>query len=402
MHIAKRFSANSGPFIGLNALHILNDGFQASFVLLLPFIAKDQGLSLTKVGSLGTILSVASVVLALPAGYIAAKIGGLKTLIIALALYAVGLLGAGMFGHYYLLLLTFALGGVGFGVFHPIAFSLIAKWAPKATRGRAMGNFTAIGDVGRIGISAALSFVVVAIGWRHAAIIYAIAALVIAACAYHFWLSKGGSLAPKEHTTTPLSLWQIIRNRRYLLAISASALDAFASASLFVFLPFLLLKRGVDPAFLGTFTAAFFVGNFFGKTILGRFVDKFGGTKVFITSEVLMAAFIFLLANATALPFIVFCSIVLGVFTKGTVPVLQTMVSESVEHHGNFEKAFGFGGLVSGAAITSAPFLLGFASDKLGIVSAFNIMAAVALVAVIPALCFYVTRQQEAHEVPGK
>src|ERR1035441_8314644 len=135
---------------------------------------------------------------------------------------------------------------------------------------------------------------------------------------------------------------------------------------MYVFLPFLLLKRGISPAFLGTFTAAFFVGNFFGKTALGRFVDKFGSTKVFVLSELLMAVFIFLLANSTAPILIIGCSAVLGVFTKGTVPVMQAMVSESVEHHGNFEKAFGVVAFGTSTAVTIAPLLLGYISDRLG------------------------------------
>jgi MFS family permease len=380
--------AASSHFFHLNLLHIMNDGFQASFVLLLPFIASDQSLSLTEVGLLGTILNVSGVLLALPAGYIAAKIGGLKTLVIALFIYGVALLGTGSLGVYGLLIMTFTMAGIGFGVFHPIAFALIAKWSPKEVRGKLIGNFTAIGDVGRIGISAALSFVAVGIGWRQTAILYAVAAIAIAFGFYRFFVAQTDLLEAKGHKPMHMSLWQIARNRRYVLAVCSGALDSFASTSLFVFLPFLLLKRGVSPAFLGTFTAAFFVGNFFGKAVLGRFVDKLGNSRVFIVSELLMAVFIFALANSTQLYVIVICSIILGVFTKGTVPVLQTMVTESVEHHGNFEKAFGLASVITTSAVTAAPVILGFTSDRLGIAVAFNAMAVVALIAVIPAMWY--------------
>ena len=40
----------------LSVLHILNDGYQASFLLLLPFIAKDLNINLTQIGTLGTFL----------------------------------------------------------------------------------------------------------------------------------------------------------------------------------------------------------------------------------------------------------------------------------------------------------------------------------------------------------
>ena len=402
VNLARAKEMASSHFFPLNLLHIFNDGFQASFVLLLPFIARDRHLDLAQVGLLGTILNVSGIVLALPAGYIAARIGGLKTLVIALFVYGVALLGAGSLGHYALLIAMFSLAGIGFGVFHPIAFALIAKWSPKETRGKMIGNFTAIGDVGRIAISAVLSFVAVHMGWKHAAVLYALVVLFVAFGFYRFLVRRTDSLAPKEHKPTHMSLWEIARNRRYILAVSAGALDSFASASLFVFLPFLLLKRGVSPAFLGTFTAAFFVGNFFGKTLLGRFVDKFGNSRVFITAELLMAAFIFILANSTALYAIVLCSIVLGVFTKGTVPVQQTMVTEAVEHHGNYEKAFGLGAIVTSSAITLAPITLGYVSDHLGIIKAFDVMAVVALVAVGPSLWYLLaTKNYKAQLLAG-
>lgn len=380
-----------GRLLPLNLLHVLNDGFQASLVLLLPFIAVSEHLSLAEVGLLGTILNVTGIFLALPAGFLAAKIGGVKTLLIALFIYATGFFCAGIFTVYYALVGAFLLAGIGFGVFHPIAFSLIAKWTPKERRGRTIGNFTAIGDVGRIGISAAVSFVVVAIGWQKAALLYAGVALLLGAGLYLFF-SKREVIAPKEQKPIAMSLWQIIKNKRLVFALSAGALDSFASISLYVFLPFLLLQRGIDPAFLGTFTAAFFIGNLFGKTLLGRLVDSFGSAKVFICSEILMAGFIFLLANAQAAWVIVGCSVVLGIFTKGTVPVQQTMVSEAVEHHGNFEKAFGIGSIVTGVAITIAPLLLGAISDQAGIVAAFNVMALAALVAAIPAVGYAFAR----------
>lgn len=371
----------------INILHIFNDGFQASLVLLLPFIAATLGLGLTEVGLLGTILNVASV--ALPAGYIATKIGGLKTLIIALLIYGAGFLAVGFTSQYYQLLGVFLIISVGFGIFHPIAFAQIAKWSPKKTRGRAIGNFTVIGDVGRIGLSAAISFLVVLIGWQHTAILYAIVAVLCGAGLYWFYISKRDTSAKiEEKPFVQLSFMQVLRNKRFALAVASGSLDSFASSSLYIFLPFLLLMRGVDPALLGTFTAAFFIGNLFGKAALGRFVDKFGNVRVFITAEILMALFILLLANSTAAWLIIVCSLILGMFTKGTVPVQQTMVSEAVEHHGNYEKAFGIGAFVTGIAVTIAPIILGAVSDGLGIVLAFNFMAIAALLSIAPALWF--------------
>lgn len=104
-----------------------------------------------------------------------------------------------------------SLAGIGFGVFQPIAFALIAKWSPKESRGRIIGNFTAIGDVGRIGISAALSFVAVSIGWKQTAIAYAVVVLFIAFGFYRFLIARSDTIALKEHEQTHMPLWQIAK-----------------------------------------------------------------------------------------------------------------------------------------------------------------------------------------------
>lgn len=388
---------SSSHFLALNTLHILNDGYQASYLLFLPFIAATQDLSLTQVGTLGTLLKAAGIVLALPAGYIAGKIGGLKTLVIALFMYGISLLGVGLLAGYHAMLFAFVLGGVGFGVFHPIGFALIAKWAPKETRGRSIGNFTATGDIGRIGISAALSFIAVGIGWQQTAVLYAAVALVIGLGFYRFLIAQRDIVhQDKQEPIVAMKLWQVVKNKRFLAVMGACAMDAFASSAVFVFLPFLLLQRDISPAFLGTFAGIFFIGNLLGKVTLGRFVDKFGSAKVFIIAELLMAGFIFLLAHSTAVSVIVLCAAVLGILTKGTVPVLQTMVTESTEHHGNYDKAFGVEGLVSSVALTLAPITLGLVSDQLNLVQAFNVMAIVAAAAIIPAGLFFMLSKRPA------
>lgn len=230
--------------------------------------------------------------------------------------------------------------GLGIGVFHPVSLALVAKWSPKETRGIHMGDFIALGDVGRIGIATALTFIIAFIGWQYTTMLYAVIALFVGFLVYLFYFKKSEHITQKEKTPVHVTLHEIIANKKFLLANCTAFFDAFASSSLFLFLPFLLLNKDVDPSLLGSFAAAFFLGTFIGKSALGRIADKFGNAKVFMISELLMAVFLIALASASALPIIIGCSIILGMFTKGTVPVLQTMVSDSGEHHGNFEKIF--------------------------------------------------------------
>lgn len=384
-----RFPSFSPQLSILYLLHLFNDGSQAVLGIILPFIVANFHINLAAAGLLGSIMNSATILLALPAGYIAKRIGGLKTLLIALLTYGLGYLAIGFAPSYALLICGFMIAGVGFGVFHPIAFALVAKLSDKKTRGKHMGDFTATGDVGKIGIVAGITFIIVSLGWQTTTLFAGGILLLIAIFFLLFFFKI------KEHFTTkqtlktqPISLITILSHKPFICVAIANVCDAFASGSLFIFLPFLLLKRGIEPALLGAFTAVFFIGTLSGKAVLGRLADKFGAVKVFILSELLMASFIFLLANATQTLIIIVCSVILGIFTKGTTPVLQTLIAETGEHHGNFEKIFSITIFLASIAMTAAPMMLGALSDTYGIVMAFNLIAAVALVGIIPILFF--------------
>lgn len=378
----------------INLLHILNDGFNASLLLLLPFIAREMKIDLTNVGILGSTVNMLQIFLALPAGYLASKIGGFRLLVIALLVYALAFLISSFSTGYLLVAAAFFTGGVGFALFHPVAFAVVTKIAGRHERGKALGNFTALGDLGRIGVSSLITFVITYVGWRSAALsCFAVLALVF--IFYLRLLRQPEQAAVEKHEEKDATTYtDLLRNRRFIFAVASFFADTLASSSLFVFIPFLLLKRGVSPAFLGVLTSTFFVGNMLGKTTLGRLVDRFGNTKVFILSELAMAVFIVILSGSTLLPVIILSSIVLGIFTKGTVPILTTMVSESVEHHGRFEKAFGVNALITGIASTLAPSILGFLSDRYGISHAFSFSAFLAVAATVPAIAFSRTAHQ--------
>lgn len=380
----------------LNILHAFNDGFEGSFLLLVPFIAKDLGINLTQVGFLGTLLNVFSILLAIPAGFFAVKIGGMKTILLGFLLTSFGFLFASFSPTFLILTFAFVIGGIGYGVFHPIAFALVARITPKEKIGREIGNFTATGDIGKVAISAILTFIIVIIGWRFTAVGYALLG-VLTLLVFIFLGKHNQSIVQEEDKNkTPISLLKILRDKSFVYASLTNMFDSFSSSSLYIFLPFLFLKKGISPTLLGSFTAAFFVGNLLGKTFLGRFVDTFGNTKVFIIAEILMAVFIFFLANTGNFFVIVGASILLGVFTKGTVPVTQTMISETAAHHKNFEKVFGINATTTSIATTISPLILGILSDKFGIVVSFNTMAIFAILATIPAFAFHYERKKMA------
>lgn len=159
----------SKKLLGLNVLHILNDGFKASLLLFLPFIAIEFGISLTKVGLLGSTINIFSVLFAIPAGILAARIGGYRALLTAFFLYTLSYFLTSISPNFVFVIPAFIIAGMGFALFHPISFSIIAHNSDKSERGRVLGDFTAIADLGRVAVSSIITFVIVYIGWRYAA-----------------------------------------------------------------------------------------------------------------------------------------------------------------------------------------------------------------------------------------
>lgn len=393
MHFIKKCFASR--FFNLYFLHLLNDGYMSSYLLLLPFLVVDFHINLFEAGLLGTLFNAVSIFVAFPAATIATKIGGLKTLSIAMLLYGLGFLATSFVPNHQWLYVLFIFTGIGFALFHPIGFAMVAKLADKEKRGKHMGDFTAIGDIGRIGLSAILTFLIVYLGWRYTSMIYASIAIGLALLFLLFWHKKE-HFVTKQKKVQAVSFKTIISNKRFILATIAAFFDTLASNSLFIFLPFLLLKRGIDPILLGSFTAVFFFGTLFGKTVMGRLSDKFSAIKVFIISEILMAVFIVLLANATSIIVILTCSIILGIFTKGTLPVVISIITSTGDHHENYEKLFGINRTIVDIATAIAPVLLGFVSNQIGIVTAFLLMALFAILSALPIGLFPFVKPQAA------
>ena len=372
-------------------LHFFNDGFLASIVLLLPFIAKDLNLNLTQVGFLSSVFSLSGILLSLPIGYLSSRIGAIKILTLALIFYGLGFLFTSMSHSYLFLIFAFSIASLSFGSFHPVSFSLVTRLSKKETQGRVMGDFMATGEFGRICLSGFLSFIAFSIGWRQTSLIYMAISIILLLVFLFAYFSNEKVNINKDNTAKNkihLNFIEIMKNKNFILVLLVNFFDNLASSALFIFLPFLLLNKGINPSILGAFTTAFFVGNLIGKMGLGRLTDKFKNTNVFIIAELFMVVFIISLAYSNSVFFIILFSIILGSLTMGTSPIRTTMVTESNEHHTSYEKVFGISSFVASVSSALAPIILGSVADLYGIVNSFNLTAIFAFFAVISAYLY--------------
>lgn len=372
-------------------LHILNDGVRSTFVVMLPFIARDLSINLSNVGFLGSSQPLFGAILALPAGFLASKLGGFRILTFLLLIYSLGALSTSFSPNLLFIYLSFFLGAAGFGMFHTVGFSLVAKSSEKGNVGKNMGNFTAVGDLGRVAIPTIAVFLVSLIGWR---LTFALLSLVGLTAFLVFSLLKikkdeyklneaeNLKESPRQFFTHILRLLQ---ERKVLFTLLAAILDTLASTPVFLFLPFLILSKGITITQYGIITGVFFAGSLFGKFMLGRGVDKLGNIKIFIISEIMMAIGLLLLTFFSNFFIVLMLSFLIGSFTRGTIAVVQSMISQ-VSHKLHYDKLYG----VSETLIHLFSFiiiiLMGVLADKFGVTFVFYACSALAILAIFPAL----------------
>jgi MFS family permease len=380
----KNFQRNAllNPFSKLGFLHILNDGFLASFSLLLPFIQKDLNIGFGKIGMVTSILNMAGIVLAVPSASISMRFGGYKVIIISMLFYCSAFFITGLSANYLTLVSAFVVASIGFGMFHPISFALVANTSDVKNIGRNMGAFTAVGDIGRIGIAAFVTLLVSLVNWRNTAFIYGSVPLSLFLMSLLFCKKLDFASDFKKEKT--VKMHGLHKCAAYLIVLLTSFIDGLASSSLFVFLPFLYVSKGASAALLGSLTGAFFVGNMLGKIIIGKITDVYGCKKVFICSEIIMAILLIFLSAISNIAVLVAISILLGAVTKGTVPVINSLLAKSVPDQRLNQKAFGIVSLVGGIASVIAPILYGFVAQRVGINAVFLFSACIALVAIVP------------------
>ena len=387
-------------YLQLNAIHILIDGLFDSVPLLLSFMIISFGAGEKEVGVIISLAILMSTIAGLSSIFFSRRFGFLRTLSFVTFLYGIGFVSNTFSQHIYVAGLFFVVAIAGHGVFHNLAFSYLTLNSDRRLLGKVMSDFTAIGDIGRVplvsfaGFAAAFTLFEFP-GWRLVCLLYGVGALVFAV--YMLWSSSFEAATSAEEKVTPENLpkdkskrhfpsFSLLRDRQLALSMAASMLNAFSGDMIFTFLPLLLFAKGIDPKIIGTFALGFTVGSFLGKLACGRMVDRFGTKKVFVISEILLAVLLGLLVQGQDLPVIIIASLLLGAVTKGTVPVVQTIITEPVRERQHYNDVFSINTFLRGGISIVTPLLFGLIASHFGIDWIYIIMALGAVAAAIPVL----------------
>jgi MFS family permease len=363
--------------------HVLHDGFSDVLYVLLPLWAAEFHLSLTGVGILKAVYTAGMALSQIPAGLLAERWGERRLLVVGTAITALGYLAvattaSGMLSLVALLLVA----GLGSGVQHPLASSLVSRAYETGPRRAALGTYNFAGDLGKIAVPAAVAVVVTFVGWRAASGTYAViglgGALLIALALS--WIGAGTVDAATAERSAGVKGWGI-RDTRGFQALSAiGMIDTATRTALLTFLPFLLLAKGLTVAGLGLSLAVLFAGGAAGKFVCGLVAERVGIVRTVILTEVATACGIVAVALG---PLTVALAVLLplGVALNGTSSALYATVADLVLPERR-ARAYGLYYTLIVAASAAAPLAYGALGDTVGIPVTLLVTSAVVLLTV--------------------
>lgn len=370
----------------LYVLAFLIKGWEVSLLLVLPILQTRGKINLFELGLLAATFSVIQIFTSLFSGSLAEKFTNKLVLTVAIFSYGLAWFVLAMSQNLGLLFVVCCLGGVANGLFIPLANSQIAKISDK-NRAKEMGDFSAFSDIGRVVLVGVTAFLIDKLNLPATSLIFAGMALVATIIFTKVTLINTAGKSELENLET-VRLHHLLKIKRFIYAVLTGIFDVFASASLFIFIPLLLLPKGIQISSVGLLSGLFFAGYLVGRVFLGRLADKYGPDKVLVVAELLMAIFIIGLIFVNNFILISAILFTLGIFTRGTSPVIRAMMADSVGEKHKFDKAFSIHSFALNISNVASRSVYGFSAGIFGISSVFYISAAVAVATLIPIYLF--------------
>ena len=364
--------------------HFVHDGFADVVYVLLPLWAAEFSLSFTQVGIIRTAYSGGMALFQIPAGLIAERVGERRVLVIGTLVTAAGFVLAGLAGGFLSLLLVLLAAGLGSGVQHPLASSIVSQAYETGPRRTALGTYNFSGDLGKVAVPAVVAFLAAALGdWRAPTALYGVvgvgAAIVIWSLLSRY--DVGTRPVPREASEAPAGGGWGIRDARGFQALTlVGMIDNGTRSPFLTFLPFVLIAKGATMAGVGGAMALLFAGGAVGKFVCGVMAERVGIIRAVIVTEAMTTLGILaVLASPLHVAYAVL--VPLGIALNGTSSVLYGTVAELVTPERR-SRAYGLYYTVTIATSAVAPTIYGFVGDAIGVPQTLTIVALVVLITI--------------------
>ncbi len=365
--------------LAVSIIHFLHDGFSETLYVFLPLWAAEFGLSFSQVGLIRSAYTGGMSVFQIPAGFLAERLGERRILALGTLVTALGFIAAGWAGGFVSLLALLLAAGLGSGVQHPLASSIVSKAYEDRHRRTALGTYNFSGDIGKAGVAAGIGIAAGLVGWRAAGAVYGVIG-VAAALAIVPMLSRlgaGAAEAPAAAGGAATAGWGIRDGRGFGALCAVGMVDNATRTGFLTFMPFILIAKGLGVGGVGLAFALVFAGGATGKFVCGVVADRVGVIRTVVVTEAATTLFILTVVLAP-LPVALAVLIPLGIALNGTSSVLYGTVADLVSSDRR-SRAYGLYYTLTIAASAAAPTAWGVVGDLGGVPLTLGLVALVVL-----------------------
>jgi len=372
----------------ISAAHFVSHYYILLLAPLLPFVRAEYGVSYTEIGLVLAAFNIVSAALQTPAGFLVDRFGARVLLVVGLAIGAGAFVVAGLVDSFWVMVVMFALAGVGNTVYHPADYALLSHHVPQDRIGQAFSVHTFSGMLGSAVAPASLLMMQSMWGWRGAFIGAGILGFAVAAIllAVHDNAAASAPAAPPRAASDDAAVgWRLLLSAPILLNLVFFVLLAIMSGGVYNYSVVALGALYGTPVTIANIALS-------GHLLLSAIGVLIGGLVVARTSRHglvatlglgAIALFSALIGNVDlgSLPLIVVMT-VCGFFF-GVIMPSRDMIVRDVTPPGSFGKVFGFvttGFNIGGIA---SPLIFGAIMDHGSPRLVFLLVAAFSLIAVV-------------------
>ena len=253
---------------------------------MLPALARGLGVTVPVAAQLITAFALTVCITAPPLAALTARFDRRFLLVSVQLLFAAGHIASAFATDLHELLVLRVLSSVGAALFTAQAASTAALLVPEQRRGGAIA-FVFVGwSIASVVGMPLGAYVSEKVGWPAGFMIVGIGALV-AASAVQFTIPRGLMIAPIGR-----AMWaSLFRNRRLMLAVAVTAIQAAAQFTVLSFLvPSFKTLFNASPETISILLVSFGVTGVAGNIIGARMVDRIGAAKVTLLGLISMLA----------------------------------------------------------------------------------------------------------------
>lgn len=297
------------------ALIFLAEVILQALLPLTPTFTAEFSLSKVEAGALLGAASLASVVVSIPVGLLADRIGAHRVTLAGTLLLAVSAAGQGFAGEFWLLLAGRAAFGVAFGMTWTAGLAWLSDSTPAASRARALAACMTVAGAGAVAGPTFAGVLADRFGVATPFVIVAVAAVVIALALVRI---EPGHAAAQERTDLLAAARLACRDRWILGGVAIMSFAGIVASAVNLLVPLRLGENGLSASTIGlAFSGAACV-----FTILSAALARLGSRAV--SAKAAGAAVLFL-GGALVLPIVSMSTLALVSFVLLRTPAFAVL-----------------------------------------------------------------------------